>query len=185
MSMTKGEREELKRLARERARVAKADAERRAADLKAAFEHQVVTFYDYDRDDVWQGIEVSVREALAEANRMIRARAVELGIPSEFAPSVSFHWAARDPRYNVQQSQAEMRRAAYKRIEAMERSAKHEIDRAALDVQTNLVAEGLTSARAVEFLSAMPTVDALMPAVDIRELTSGTPPPPDDDLFWN
>ena len=41
--MTKTEREELKRLARERARVAKHDATRRAADLKAMFEQELTS----------------------------------------------------------------------------------------------------------------------------------------------
>jgi hypothetical protein len=59
--------------------------------------------------------------------------------------------------------QADLRRAAHKRIDAATRTAKHEIDRRSLDVQTQLVAEGLTSARAIEFLTSMPTVEVLMP----------------------
>ena len=66
----------------------------------------------------------------------------------------------------------------------MERTAKHEIDRAALDVQTQLVAEGMTSARAIEFLGSMPSVEALMPAVDVHALMEGTPESREDgDLF--
>lgn len=182
-AMTKTEREELKRLARERARVAKADAERRSADLKAAFEQQIVSFYEYDRDEVWEQLHNEIQQQLVETNEKLRVRAVELGIPSNFAPTVSFTWNARNPRYEVQQSQAEVRRAAYAQITAMERTAKHEIDRAALDVQTQLVSEGLTTGRAVEFLGAMPTVEALMPAVDIRALTEGNPPSGEDDLL--
>lgn len=172
-TMTKAEREDLKRLARERARVAKADAARRTADLKASFEEQVVAHYDYDRDEVWDGVLASVKEAMAHANEQIAARAAELGIPGEFSPSVSFTWNRRDPRWQVKQSQEELRRVAYKRLDALERTAKHEIDRAALQVQTQLVAEGLTSDRAIEFMSGMPSVEALMPALDLLELVEG------------
>lgn len=182
--MTKTEREELKRLARERARVAKAETERRSADLKAAFEQQVVSFYTYDRDEVWEELHNEIQAALTETNEKIRERAIELGIPEDFAPTVAFTWHARNPRVEVQRSQQEVRRAAYKQIEAMERTAKHEIDRAALEVQTQLVAEGLTSGRAIEFLGSMPSVEALMPAVDIRELTEGTPPSNEDGDSW-
>jgi hypothetical protein len=182
--MTKGEREELKRLARERARVAKHDAERRTADLKASFEEQIIAFYDYDRDEVWEELHGALSEMLRETNEKIRERAVELGIPTDFAPSVAFTWNARNPRVEVQRSQAEVRRAAYKRLEAMERTAKHEIDRAAVDIQTQLVAEGLTSERAIGFLADMPSVEALMPALDILQLTEGTPPSGEDlDAF--
>src|SRR5262245_42497663 len=117
--MTKTEREELKRLARERARVAKADAERRTADLKAAFEHQIVTFYDYDTDEVWAELQATLKQQLDEANEKIAARAKELGIPDQFRPKVSMFWHARDPRVDVARSQDEIRRAAFKRLEAM------------------------------------------------------------------
>jgi hypothetical protein len=180
--MSKGEREDLKRLARERARVAKADAARRTADLKAMFEQQIVTFYDYNRDDVWKDAHRAAEDAVRDAQEKIAARCVELGIPAEMAPQLSFAWHGRGPAA-VAFRQQELRRAAYKRIDAMERTAKHEIDRKALDIQTDLVRAGLTSGEAVEFLSAMPTAEALMPDIDIAELE---PPPAlgmGDDLF--
>jgi hypothetical protein len=180
--MTKTEREELKRLARERARVAKADAERRSADLKASFEYQVATYYEYDRDEVWRAAVEAAKEAVEDAVERIEERCVELGIPRELAPTLSVQWVGRGP-HAVASRQTELRRVANKRIEAMERSAKHEIDRQALEIQTQLVRAGLTSAEAVAFLEGMPSVDSLMPALDVRELTEGTgrPPDPDDD----
>lgn len=169
--MSRAEREELKKLARERARVAKADAARRSADLKAMFEEQVVTIYEYDRDDVWKDAVEAAEQAVEEAQEKIVERCQALGIPRELAPYLQFGWVGRGQQ-GVRQRQMELRGAAYKRIEAMERSARHEIDRSALEIQTQLVAAGLTSDDAVAFLGAMPTVDALMPAMDIRELTA-------------
>lgn len=169
--MTKTEREELKRLARERARVAKADAHRRSADLKAIFEQELLAHYDYNRDEVWTEAVEAAKKAGQEAQAKIAARCEELGIPAAFAPSLSVSWHAQGPAA-VQYEQADIRRAAYKRIEAQERAALADIDRAALDIQTNLVRAGLTSDAAVEFLSAMPSVADLMPAINIDELES-------------
>lgn len=183
--MTKGEREELKRLARERARVAKADAAARTADLKASFEEQVSAHYMWDQDDVWEAAKVAAVEACKAANETIRARSIELGIPPEFAPSIIFQWAQRSPRWEVKSVQEELRRTAFKRIDAMERQARHEIDRAALAVQTELVRVGLTSDAAIGFLEGMPSVDALMPALDIKELTAGPQRNPDEDEFFH
>lgn len=171
-TMSRTEREELKKLARERARVAKADASRRTADLKALFERQVVTLYDYNRDEVWKGAVEAAEAACKIAQEQISARCVELGIPAEFAPTIDFSWQGQG-KYMVEMEQADLRRAAYKQIDAMERTAKHEIDKKALEIQTELVAAGLTSDRAIEFLATMPSVDALMPPVDISAIDAG------------
>ena len=167
--MTKTEREELKRLARERARVAKADASRRAADLKAMFEQELLTMYDYNRDDVWKEAVEEAKKAGEEAAAKIARRCEELGIPTAFAPSLSINWQAQGPAA-VQYEQADVRRAAYKRIEAQERGAAAAIDKAALEIQTNLVRAGLTSDAAIAFLEAMPSVAELMPEIDIDKL---------------
>lgn len=180
--MTKGEREELKRLARERARVAKADAAARTADLKASFEEHVSAHYMWDQDDVWEKAALAAKDACVEANATIKERCIELGIPANFAPEIVFHWAQRSPRWEVKATQDELRRTAYKRIEAMERTAKHEIDRACLTIQTQLVRAGLTSEAALEFLEGMPSVEGLMPALDIRELSRGQLPPGEDGI---
>ncbi len=182
--MTKGEREELKRLARERARVAKADASARTADLKASFEEHVSAHYMWDQDEVWEKAATFARDACVEANKTIKERCIALGIPANFAPEILFQWAQRSPRWEVKQTQDELRRTAYKRIEAMERMAKHEIDRACLSVQTQLVRAGLTSDAAIGFLEGMPSVEALMPALDIRELTVGQLPPADEGISF-
>lgn len=170
-AMTKTEREELKRLARERARVAKHDATRRAADLKAMFEQELLTMYDYNRDDVWKEAVEAATKAGEEAAEKIAKRCEELGIPVAFAPRLNVTWQAQGPAA-VQYEQADIRRAAYKRIEAQERGAAAEIDRAALDIQTNLVRAGLTSDAAIAFLNAMPSVAELMPVIDIDKLES-------------
>lgn len=176
--MTKGEREELKRLARERARVAKNDAKSRTADLMADFEHQITREYDFSNDDTWNLIVEKAQEALVEANDGIQERCAELGIPEQYRPALTFHWRNHGPGFEVERRKADIRRVAKTRLEAMERSAIAEIDRATLEVQTQLVRAGMTSDSAIGFLDAMPSVTALMPALDIHQLELE---PPDGD----
>jgi hypothetical protein len=167
--MTKGEREDLRRLARERARVAKSDAKRRSSDLKAMFEQELLTHYDYNRDDVWKEAVEEAKKAVDEAQEKVAQRCAELGIPAGFAPRLAFSWQAQGP-VAVAFEQNDLRRAAYKRIEASERTAVAEIDRQLLEVQTQLVRAGLTSDAALGFLETMPSVDELMPSVDLAML---------------
>jgi hypothetical protein len=93
--------------------------------------------------------------------------------PAGVRASVSTSSGSGRGRTSVEYELADLRRAAYKRIEAMERTAKHEIDRKALEIQTELVAAGLTTDLAVGFLSSMPSADDLMPEIDIETLGSG------------
>lgn len=172
--MTKGEREELKRLARERARVAKHDAQRRTADLKAMFEHQLADAYSFNSEETWSQAVQIAREECAEAQRRIEGRCGALGIPLAMHPLVKFDWQTRGP-FQIAANQQNLRRAAHQRISAQERAAIAEIDRAALDIQTNLVRAGLTSDAAVEFLSAMPSVNDLMPPVNMDEIDPSPP----------
>jgi hypothetical protein len=172
--MTKGEREELKRLARERARVAKHDAQRRSADLKAMFEHQIADAFSYNSDETWSQAVLIAREECAKAQEMVAERCDALGIPSGMHPLVQFDWQSRGPSAVAGQQQ-NLRRVAHQRIAAQERGAIAEIDRAALEIQTNLVRAGLTSETAIEFLSAMPSVNDLMPPVNMDELEQPKP----------
>lgn len=170
--MTKGEREELKRLATARARVAKADADRRAADLKAMFEHQLRDNFMFDTIDNWEAAVAGVNELVSGVEDEIRALFEKIGIPAMMAPDVAANWHSRG-RVVVRQQQGDLRSAAHKRIDAMTRTAKHEIDKKVLDIQTDLVAAGLTSDRAVEFLASMPAIVDLMPEIDITTLDVG------------
>lgn len=171
--MTKGEREELKRLARERARVAKHDAQRRTADLKAMFEHQLADAYSFNSEETWSKAVVIAREECAAAQERISERCDALDIPTAMHPVVTFDWQTRGP-YAVAGQQQNLRRVAHARIAAQERSAIAEIDRSALEIQTNLVRAGLTSETAIEFLSTMPSVNDLMPPVNMDEIEASS-----------
>jgi hypothetical protein len=87
-TMTKGERDDLIRLIKQRERVQKTAAEERSKELLADFERHLGTIFKYDSDEVWKAANDYVHAAVHDANEKIRQRSKELGIPEEFAPSI-------------------------------------------------------------------------------------------------
>jgi hypothetical protein len=160
-TMTKGERDELARLCRRREKLAKAAATVRAAELRTDFEKQMAAVYSFDRDPVWQAAQEIAQAATSEANKQIAERCRVLGIPDEFAPSLSTYWRSRGQNA-VGERRAELRKVAYSRIDQREKDAKFQIEQSSLEVQTKLVAGDLQSAEANAFLDSMPTPEMLM-----------------------
>ena len=168
--MTSRERNDLISLCKQRARVAKQMASHRAADLLADFEAQLATEYAWDDEEVWAEAHRIASAALADANVLIADRCQELGIPKQFAPSLEYYWRSRGEN-DSKQRREELRKVARTRLDAMVKGTQTQIDRAALEVQTYLVSEGLESDAAREFLeSGMPTVESLMPPLAVPEV---------------
>jgi hypothetical protein len=168
--MTNRERTDLISLCKQRARVAKQMAGHRAAELMADFEARLATEYAWDDDETWAEAHRITDDAIADANAMITQRCRDLGIPKRFAPSIDGFWRGRGENASKQRRE-ELRRVARTRIDAMTKGAQTQIDRAALEVQTYLVSEGLESAAARQFLeSGMPTVESLMPSLAVPEV---------------
>jgi len=169
MTMTKGERDDLARLIRKREQAMKSAASQRAAELLADFEQQISTIHDFDRDEVWKAARASAAEALEIARADIARRCEALGIPKEFAPGLSMYWHGRGENA-MPERRAELRRAAKRRIEAMEASARTAIELHSVEAQTQLVAGSLTSDAAREFMAKMPAVDSLMPKLEATSI---------------
>jgi len=168
-TMTKGERQELGQLIRKREKVMRAQAQERSAALLAEFDAQSAKIYHYDDDPVWAKVEAEAREAVEAAQRQINERCKELGIPEEFAPGLSFGWYGRGHNAVAQRRQ-ELRRAAKSKIEALEKEAITKIERLSLEAQEQVISAGLESEAAKAFLQNMPTMDALMPPIEIGEI---------------
>ena len=66
-TMTKGERDDLAKLIRQRERLMKTGASQRAAELLADFERQLGTIYSYDHDQTWKAAAVAAKQAVAAA----------------------------------------------------------------------------------------------------------------------
>lgn len=170
--MTKGERDELARLVRMRARVAKDQATTRGAEMLAEFEAQVATDYHLNDQEVWKEAASVVAAAIEHANARISERCRELGIRDEFAPSIRSGWIERG-EHSSRRRVEELRKVARSRIAAREKAAKAAIEAHSVEIQTKLVASGLQSGEARAFLEAMPTPAALMPSLTVDEIEAG------------
>jgi hypothetical protein len=116
-AMTKGEREDLQRLIRQREKVLKSAAKQRSNELLADFENQLGAIYSFDSDATWAEAAKIARQELDRANAKIAARAATLGIPKDFAPSLGSYWNDRGANA-LKERRAELRRMATTRIAA-------------------------------------------------------------------
>jgi hypothetical protein len=163
--MTRLEREDLQRLARYQEKILKSAARQRSAELMADFEQQAASIYDYDKDEVWKAAMEFAREAAEEARKQVDARAAELGIPENFRPGLNVYWHSRG-RDGTRERRAELRRVAKTRIEALETEAIVKIELHTAETITRIIAHGLTSTAAREFLDSLPPVETLMPPLN-------------------
>ena len=168
-AMTRRDREDLAKLARLRERVAKTAAARRKAELLADFEQQLATTYAYDSDEVWKAATEAAERAVEAAKKKIDERCAELGIPRPFRPTLGLGWYGRGENA-VKERRAELRKVATRRLEAMEKDARAEIEARSAITQTEILAGGLETSAARAFLESMPTPEALMPPLDIKAL---------------
>ena len=170
--MTKTERTELSSLIRQRERLMKTLATQRSAELMADVEQQLARIYSWDEDETWEAATEAAQAAVEEAKVAIAGRCQELGIPPEFAPSLSMGWYGRGQNA-VKDRRAELRRVAKTRIDATEKAARTQIETWSLEARTELVAPSLTSTAAQAFLQRLPSVDTLMPELDAKVLLGG------------
>lgn len=166
--MSKTERDELSRLLRARSRLAKSVIDQRVAELLADAERQLATEYKID-DDAWRHLTAAATQAVKSADAELARTCHALGIPQEFRPSLSVSWWKRGENA-WKERRAELRRVVQTRLDAMAREARVVIESKVLEGLTMLAAGALKSAEAREFLASMPTVEMLMPALDISAL---------------
>lgn len=168
--MTKGERADLLSLVRKRERVMKSMAAERSAQMLAEFEAQAAAAYSFNDDAVWAAAQREAAEAVRQAAEMVVKRCEALGIPKEFAPTLNLSWYGRGENAFVQRM-AELRRAAKKRIEAMEAQAVASIERLALEAQTTLLAHGIDTDAAHAFLAkTQEDMATFMPSLAIADV---------------
>jgi hypothetical protein len=168
-SLTKAERDDLLRLARMRERVAKSGLAQRSAQLLAEFEQQMASEYSYDQDTVWKAAAAAADLEVKKAKAQIAGRCRELGIPDRFAPGLHLSWYDRGENA-VGKRRTELRFVAKSRIAEIEKTARSTIERASLEVQTEILRTALGSASAVTFLERMPSVEQLMPPLAIAAI---------------
>lgn len=181
MNMTKGEREDLLRLVRQREKVFKSAAKQRSAELLADFENQMGQQYSFDQDDVWREANRQAKQEVAKAQEKVAARCVELGIPARFAPELNVHWYSRGENAAKERRQ-ELRTMAKTRIDEIERKAITQIEVQSLHAQEQIAIHGLTSAAAKAFINSLPPVEEIMPKLTFAEVSGEADPPVAEQL---
>jgi hypothetical protein len=111
-AMTRGEREDLQRIVRQREKVMKSAAKQRSAELLADFENQMGQQYAFDDDKVWEQATKAAEREVEKAQKLVAARCRELGIPDRFAPSLSLRRSARGYDNSIGQRKRELRTMA-------------------------------------------------------------------------
>jgi hypothetical protein len=165
--MTKGEREDLIRLIKQREKVGKSAAAQRSSVMLADFEREMAALHPFDDNEVWEAAWKAGAEAAKDAMKKVADEATRLGIPKDFQPRLSVHWAERgDNAFKVRQ--AELRRVAEREIEAMEKTARVMIEAQSVEAQSEIVAHGLMSPAATAFLEKLPPLETMMPALDAK-----------------
>jgi hypothetical protein len=163
--MTKGERDDLIRLLKQREKVGKSAAEQRSAVMLADFEREMAELHPFDQNEVWEAAWQAGAEAAQEAMKKVAEEATRLGIPKDFQPRLSVHWQERgDNAFKLRRQ--ELRAVAKAEIAAMERTAKVMIEAQSVEAQSEVVASGLISDHARAFLSKLPALETMMPALD-------------------
>lgn len=132
--MTNKERSELQQLARARARVAKQQVKQRQAQLLAQVEQELSERYAANHE-AWAHITNEAEAMVREADEKIAAICRELGVREEFRPHLNLSWWSRGENADNQR-RTELRKRAQTAIAAQAEQAKYEIDRQAVEVQT-------------------------------------------------
>jgi hypothetical protein len=168
--MTRTERQDLLQICRHRERVAKAEADAVAARRKAEFEAQLAREYSWDESEVWKAAALAALEFTRQCNAQVAADCDKRGIPRWAQPRIlEPHWYGRGENA-TRERRAELTRVAHARIDQHLKEAKHAIEHASVEIQTQLVADGLQSADAKAFLEAMPAAAQLMPVVTVEDV---------------
>lgn len=154
--MLKAERLELSKLVRQRAKVAKGEADQRASLLRADFEEQLAATYPLDHQ-AWDSLTEEVVERIKAVNKKIAKRSAELGIPERFCPSICWSWRSRGEN-SIKDRRMELRMVAQTRITERVKRAKCEIDRRSVDLQTQLAQDGLKPSKLRNFWPRCPAL---------------------------
>ncbi len=165
--MTRADRTELRSVVRLRCKVARNGIKARTAELLAEFESQVAAQYRID-DARWKDVTTAAAQAVAEADALVAAACEEAGIPADFRPQLNLSWYDRGKSAGAQRRE-ELRKVAHAQLDAVGKAASAAIDRAELDAYTDLAAGALQSDEARAWLEKLPTLEQLMPPLQIAD----------------
>jgi hypothetical protein len=169
--MTSAERQELAKLVRFRAKLAKDDANNRGKALLAQAEAQLAARFKAD-DAAWAEMVEEAERQIDKTNAVIQQACEQRGIPKAFRPRLESDWWDRGEN-TFRHRRAELRLVAQTQVAALVADAKVEIDREAERQLTQLASTALLTDEARQFLGAMPKVETLMLPLKSLKLEDG------------
>jgi hypothetical protein len=173
--MTAAERTDLARVVRLRAKIRRSDVDEHKARQLAKVEQQLAKIYS-KHDKRWAAITEAAQKVTDEANAQIRKICMDGGTVPEFGPCLYLGWEGRGENAFTAR-RAELRKVATTQIEANARAARMRIDRAEASLLEQITARGLRTDDAKKFLESMPSIEELMPNLEIGELDKKLPLP--------
>jgi hypothetical protein len=169
--MTSVERQELGKLVRLNAKVAKDDAEARGKWMLADAEAKLAAIYKAE-DDLWADIRAAAEKQVAEADAAIAALCRQRGVPEDFRPHLDLRWYGRgENAYGPRR--AELRRVAQAQVAARVKEAQVEIDRESARQLTVIAQAGLVTEEALAFIGQMPKPEELLPPMGRLQMADG------------
>jgi hypothetical protein len=167
--MSRAEQDNLLRLGRLNVTGAKASAKARTAELIADFEMRLAADYAFDQREVWAKLTAQANAAVKELDAKLAEDCRKLGIPPNMRPSLHLSWHGRGENASKDR-RTELRRVALSRAVGLERAAVEAIEAGGRKFATAVLTASLNSAEARELLTALPTAESLMPALDYQSI---------------
>lgn len=168
--LTRADRAHLISVAKGRKQLAKAQLEAAAARAMADFEASMAAMYDPQMLEL-DHLVTEAEELIDRFNKQIAEKCAERGIPANFAPSARFGWAPRGENWDPKR-RAELRKVAATEVAAKVREGRLVIEEASMAAIEALIVDGLSSDAAREWLTRIPTADALVGNLDLRAIES-------------
>lgn len=167
MTTSRSERDDLRRLLRQRGKVGVLAIQQRGAEVIAEGEREIARIYKID-DARWSEITAPVQAAAATADQQIATICAELGIPPGFRPSLHISWRGRGEN-SFANRRAELRRVLHSAVERSIAAARLQLEQTITEGLELLTKGGLTDA-ARQMLDDLPTVQQLVPMIDVTTL---------------
>jgi hypothetical protein len=169
-TMTKGERDDLIRLIKQRERVAKTVAQQRSEAMLADFERKIHEVHSFATSEIWKAAGQIAINALKEAAEKIDKEAEKLGVPPEFRPQLPEYLQVQTGQIKFDRRKEDMRRIAKAEIASVERLAFAAIEGASVQAQTEVLTTGMTSGAAIAFLEKLEPIETMMPELDVMKI---------------
>jgi hypothetical protein len=184
-AINRSDRDALLKYDRSRTRARKEDAEAYGAHLIAQFEEQLAREFAFDEDATWKAAHEDAIAAVEAARRAIAERCEQRGIPKWARPNLSVGWWERGENASKRRRE-ELRKVAQSRAAALVKAAKARIERDSVEFQGQLLAGALSTSAAKALLDGLPSIESLMPPLDLAEFkllrNGGNSAPEEDNL---